>query len=102
MMWLRRSTMQNLQERLRAIGKTALTSYLLQTIIATFVFYGFGLGLFGDLDRLAQILVILLIWVFLLVVCNKWLNKFQYGPIEWMWRILTHMSFMPILIKVKK
>ena len=102
MIWVRKSIMQNLQERLRAIGKTALTSYLLQTILATFVFYGFGFGLFGYLDRLAQILVILLIWVFLLAVCNKWLNKFQYGPIEWIWRILTHMSFMPILKKGKK
>ena len=85
-----------LQARLEAIGKTALTSYIIQSVIATFIFYGIGLGLFGYLNRISQAMVMLLIWVFLLIVCPLWLRKFRYGPLEWIWRTLTYMRVIPL------
>ena len=97
MIWIRKGIMRNFQNRLSAIGRTALTSYLIQTILATFIFYGFGLGLFGYMDRLSQILIMLFIWGLLLVSCIKWLERFQYGPIEWVWRMMTNIKLMPIL-----
>ena len=97
MIWIRKGIMRNFQNRLSAIGRTALTSYLIQTILATFIFYGFGLGLFGYMDRLSQILIMIFIWGLLLVCCIKWLERFQYGPIEWIWRMMTNIKLMPIL-----
>ena len=81
MLLIRSDFMSSILERLRAIGKTALSAYLMQTIIATSIFYGFGLGLFGYIDRTGQILIMILIWGLLLFICPLWLKRYQYGPI---------------------
>lgn len=96
MLWIRTAYINNLQDRLQAIGKTALTCYLLQSVIATFVFYGFGLGLFGYVNRLGQIVLMVVIWGVLLVLCPLWLKRFQYGPVEWFWRSLTYFKIVSI------
>jgi len=72
------------------VGKLALSNYLLMTIICTFIFYGHGFGLFGSIDRVGQLYIVLAIWIFLLVFSKLWLNKFQFGPMEWLWRYLTY------------
>ncbi|WP_440997548.1 DUF418 domain-containing protein [Arhodomonas sp. SL1] len=72
--------------RLRAIGRTALSCYLLTSLLATTVFYGHGLGLFGRVDRIDQILIVLGVWTVLLVVAPAWLRRFEMGPVEWLWR----------------
>ena len=87
------------QERtcpLAAVGQMALTNYLLQTIICTTIFYGHGLGLFGKMERLGQIGVVLTVWVFLLVISPLWLRYFRFGPCEWLWRSLTYMKAQPM------
>ena len=101
MLLIRSDFMSSILERLRAIGKTALSAYLMQTIIATSIFYGFGLGLFGYIDRTGQILIMILIWGLLLFICPLWLKRYQYGPIEWVWRMLTHIRFIH-LTKISK
>ena len=85
-----------LQERLKSIGKTALTGYLVQSFLATYIFYGFGLSLFGKANRIEQLAIVILIWAFLMLVSPIWLKKFYFGPIEWIWRMLTHLKFIPI------
>lgn len=75
--------------RLTAVGRMALTNYLSQTMIATFVFYGFGLGLFGQIDRTGQLLIVLGVWSFQLIISPIWLRHFYYGPFEWLWRSLS-------------
>ena len=62
MLCIRKSNLKNAQKNLRAIGKTALTGYLIQTIIATFIFYGIGLGLFGYVSRAYQILIMFFLY----------------------------------------
>ena len=101
MLWIRKDYFKSFQDRLRAIGKTALTSYLFQSIIATFIFYGFGLGLFGHVNRFGQIAIMFFIWGLLLIFCSGWLKRFQYGPVEWIWRMLTYMKLIPILKQTK-
>ena len=96
MLWIRKGNFSNLQEKLRAIGRTALTAYLIQTVIATFIFYGIGLGLFGYVNRAYQIVIMVFIWLVLLKLCPMWLTKYQYGPIEWVWRILTHLKYVSL------
>ena len=96
MLWIQRGSFKKFQQKLRSIGKTALTSYLVQTLIATIIFYGFGFGLFGYVNRLVQLLIMFLIWILLLSLCPMWLSKYHYGPAEWIWRMLTQMKFVSL------
>ncbi len=96
MLWSRRPFLQKLQNRLIAVGQTALSNYILQSILATFIFYGFGLGLYGQLNRLAQMGVVLSIWIVQLIISPWWMARFRYGPLEWVWRTLTYLKWQPM------
>lgn len=87
-----------LQNALAAVGRTALTNYLAQSIAATTIFYGHGLGLFGSLERVEQIGVVAAIWAAQLVVSPLWLRRYRFGPLEWAWRSLTYWRLQPIRI----
>lgn len=89
-LWRRSDRGWGLQQRLAAVGRTALSCYLLQTLIATSLFYGHGLGLHAQLDRTQLLLIVLAIWVLLLWLAPLWLRHFNYGPVEWLWRGLTY------------
>ncbi len=75
---------------LAAVGRTALTNYLLQTILCTTVFYGHGLGWFGSVDRVGQSGVVAAVWAIQLAASSLWLRWFRFGPAEWAWRALTY------------
>ena len=83
------------QARLAAVGRMAFTNYLLHTIICTTIFYGHGFGLFGDVTRVGQVVVVLGVWTFQLIVSPIWLRHFSMGPFEWLWRSLTYGSLQP-------
>ena len=69
-----------------AVGRMALTNYLLQTLICTTIFYGHGLGLFGHVERAGQFAITLGIWTFQLLTSSAWLRYFALGPVEWLLR----------------
>jgi len=69
-----------------AVGRTALSNYLLQTVICTTIFYGHGLGLFGRVDRVGQLLIVVGIWIVQLAWSVWWTRRFAVGPVEWAWR----------------
>jgi uncharacterized protein len=69
-----------------AVGRMALTNYLLQTVIGTTIFYGHGLGLFGRVDRSGQLVIVAGVWVVQLLVSSVWLRYFAVGPVEWVTR----------------
>ena len=73
-----------------AVGRMALTNYLLQTLVGTTVFYGHGLGLFGQVDRVGQLLIVLAVWAFQLLASVAWLRCFAFGPVEWGLRWLIY------------
>src|SRR4030095_10423044 len=73
-----------------AAGRMAFTCYLSESLICTTIFYGHGLGLFGSVDRVGQILITFAVYTFLLIFSTLWLRRFQYGPFEWVWRSLTY------------
>jgi uncharacterized protein len=81
--------------RLAAVGRMAFTNYLLHSIICTTIFYGHGIGLFGEVSRLGQALVVLAVWAFQLIVSPVWLRHFEFGPFEWVWRSLTYGRAQP-------
>ena len=86
-----------MQARLAAVGRMAFTNYILQFAIATGLFYRYGFGLFGSVERWGQFLIVLIIWVFQLWISPIWLSKFRFGPLEWLWRSLTYFKFQPML-----
>jgi uncharacterized protein len=79
-----------------AIGRTAFSNYILQTVAATTVFYGHGLGWFGQLDRIELLGVVVAIWIGQTVLSVLWLRAFEYGPLEWLWRTLTYGERQPL------
>jgi uncharacterized protein len=72
-----------------AVGRMALTNYLLQSVICTTIFYGHGLGLFGRVDRAGQLVMVMAIWAFQLTASRVWLRYFAVGPVEWLTRWLV-------------
>lgn len=80
---------------LAPVGQMALSNYLLQSIIATFIFYGYGLGLMGKISALQGIALSLVIFFLQVPISHVWLQYFQYGPFEWIWRSLTYRKLQP-------
>ena len=81
---------------LQAIGQTALTNYIFQSLICTFLFYGHGLGWFGGVSRTGQLGVVLAIWAIQLTLSPLWLRYFRFGPLEWLWRSLSYWKVQPL------
>jgi len=79
-----------------SVGKMAFTNYILMSIICTFIFYGHGLGLFGQVERTWQVLIVITVWIVILIISPLWLKKYQYGPLEWLWRVLTYWRLQPM------
>ena len=95
-MLLAQSTgLHKLKDRLAAVGQMALTNYIAQSIIGVFIFYGIGLGLFGQIERTGQMLVVLGVWTLQLLWSKPWLSAHRFGPLEWGWRSLTYGKAQP-------
>ena len=90
MLICRAAALRPLTRSIASVGRTALTNYLLQTIICTTIFYGHGLGWFGAVDRVGQVGVVAAVWAVQLVASSLWLRRFRFGPVEWVWRWLTY------------
>ncbi len=90
---------RKLTETLAATGRMALTNYLMQTAICTTIFYGHGFGLYGRLDRVHHLIVILAVWIAQLVWSPLWLGRFRFGPAEWLWRSLTYRRPQPFRLR---
>jgi len=81
-----------------AVGRMALSNYLLQSVICTTIFYGHGLGLFGRVDRAGQLAIVVGVWAFQLLASSAWLRYFAVGPVEWVTRWLVYRR-RPIFLR---
>jgi uncharacterized protein len=84
-----------LGERLRAAGRMALSNYLLTSLVMAFCFFGWGLGLVGQVGAAQQWWFVLLGWAVMLAWSKPWLERFRQGPVEWLWRSLTEGQRLP-------
>ena len=73
-----------------ALGRTAFSNYIFQTLICTFIFYGTGFGLFGSVERKYHLLIVLGIWILQILLSTLYLKRFRQGPLEWLWRRLSY------------
>jgi uncharacterized protein len=78
---------------LAAVGRMAFSNYILMTLTCTFLFYGHGLGLFGQVERKLQILMVPAIWILMILFSMAWLKRFRFGPLERIWRGLTYRNW---------
>jgi uncharacterized protein len=76
--------------RVSAAGRAAFTNYLGTSLVMMLVFHGWAGGLFGELTRGELYLVMLAAWGLMLAWSKPWLERFRYGPLEWLWRCLTY------------
>lgn len=77
-------------------GRMALTNYLLQSIVWTWLIYGHGLGLWGELPRWSHIPLSLGFFGLQIAFSHWWLARFRFGPAEWLWRSLTYWQAQPM------
>ena len=87
---IQRDWLRGARRRLAAVGRMALTNYLMHSGFALFLFTGAGLGLVGQLDRLPLYAIVAGIWLFQLWYSPWWLARHTMGPAETLWRRLTY------------
>jgi uncharacterized protein len=75
----------------------ALSNYLGTSILTSFLFCGYGFELYGHLQRYQLYGVVVVIWAIILVWSLPWMQRFQYGPFEWLWRSLVKGRPQPML-----
>ena len=87
---------QKMLARFAAVGRMALTNYLLHSIILTTVFYGFGFGLYGQVPRFWQMWIVVAVIALQLLISPWWLSQYRFGPVEWLWRSLSYGKRQPM------
>lgn len=90
LLFCRSTSLKGVKNVLANVGKMALTNYLLHSFICGFIFFGWGLGYYGTFERTEQIMVVMGVWIFQLWFSTFWMNRFKFGPFEWLWRISTY------------
>ncbi|WP_033540928.1 DUF418 domain-containing protein [Planococcus sp. CAU13] len=86
----RKKGVSRLLRPLAKAGRMSLTTYIMQSLIATTIFYSYGLGLYGQVSILTGTLLALGIFTVQLIFSEIWLSKYSQGPLEMLWRKITY------------
>jgi len=81
---------------LAPVGKMAFSNYILQTLIGNFVFLGAGLGYMGTVGPVYFTVFGIIVFIFQVIISTIWLQFFNYGPLEWLWRSATYKKWQPM------
>lgn len=90
MIFCKLNIIRALKKSLAAVGRMALTNYIMHSVICAIIFTGIGFSMFGKLQRYELYYVVISIWIFQLIASPIWLKYFKFGPLEWLWRSLTY------------
>ncbi len=90
--WLRRL------RPLAAVGRASLSNYLLQSVICSCLFYGYGLGLYGKVGPAVGLVLAVIIFLAQVPLSVLWLRHLRFGPAEWLWRTLTYGQMPPMIV----
>lgn len=93
---LRAGWLRALTTALGAVGRMAFSCYILQTVVCSLLFFGYGLGLFGTIPRAQLMLVVLAVSLLQIAFSLLWLRAFRFGPLEWAWRSLVWWRVQPL------
>lgn len=78
------------------VGRMGLTSYLMQALIGTWLLFSYGLALLGNFGASVWAAISLMVFILQIIFSKWWLGRFQYGPVEWLWRSLTYFKVWPL------
>jgi uncharacterized protein len=81
-----------------AAGRMGLTTYLMQALVGFLIFFSVGLGLLGDIGNTVCLLIGVVVFVLQIFFARFWLKRFQFGPVEWLWRTLTYVRIQPMRV----
>ncbi len=79
-----------------AVGRMALTDYLMQSVLCTLFFYHYTTGLYGRIGPAIGLAVTVILFGAQIVFSNWWLTRYRFGPMEWLWRTLTYGKLPPM------
>lgn len=77
-------------------GRMALTNYIGQSMIGVLIFYGIGLGIGAETGLVYAEFIAIAVFFFEIIFSIFWLRSFRFGPLEWLWRCLTYLKFIPL------
>jgi uncharacterized protein len=87
---------QRLMALLAPVGRMALTNYLTHSLVMTTLANGYGFGLFGQVGMATTLLMAVILFAIQIPLSHWWLQRFRFGPFEWLWRTLTHGQWQPM------
>jgi len=85
-----------LRAALAAVGRMALTNYVLQSVVLTLLFYGYGFGLMGETSYAVNAALAIGLFLLQIPLSRWWMARFRFGPLEWLWRTLTYGRRQPM------
>lgn len=98
-LFMQRFHESRLGQRLVAVGRMAFSNYIGTSILCTLIFNGYGLGWYGYLERWQCYFVVIAVWAVILLWSKPWLDRFHFGPLEWLWRSLARARLQPFAKK---
>lgn len=72
------------------VGRLSMSNYLLQSIAMTFIFYSYGIGLYGSISYTAGFVLVFAFFIIQILISKWWVARYQYGPVEYIWRWATY------------
>lgn len=91
-----RAGLYSITRPVAAVGRMALSNYLLHSVVGGLIFYSYGLGLFGSVQPAGLVAIAIGILIMQLIVSPIWLRHFRFGPVEWLWRSATYGRCQPM------
>lgn len=93
---LRKESWRSRLSQLAPVGKMALSNYLTQSVVCTLIFYNYGLGLYGEISPTVGLILSTFIYIGQMRFSAYWLDRYQFGPVEWVWRSLAYGVRQPL------
>jgi uncharacterized protein len=81
------------------VGRMAFSNYLAQSLILGWIFYGYGLGLFGRSSVTTALAIGVAVYAVGVAISAWWLRRYRYGPVEWLWRSLMYGAWQPMALR---
>jgi uncharacterized protein len=94
--WVDSGWASRLAKSLAATGRMALTCYLLESVLMSAVMVYWGLGRFDQTTWLERLIWVVAIFTAIVLFANWWMRRFRFGPLEWLWRVLTYLRWQPL------
>jgi uncharacterized protein len=98
LLWLRKEKWQKRLMVFYPVGRMGLTTYLMQTVFGTLIYFSFGLSMLNEFGSLVAFGLALVLFALQIVFARYWFTYFTYGPVEWLWRNLTYLKVHPITV----